>query len=199
MDAVFSRESDDRNLDKGFGHIFNLQANPWLPSACMSVVEHCKQGYWKFNSNELSFHTPAIQTNGKYPTGRQLLADLNAEILLNANCIEEIATAGLVSEFLSEEEMGVKIVFLGTVFKDERDGKDYVRFMFYPEISALELRYLEEFEEPSLQPSDLDGGVRYWLKDLDEPFDPSYKIAMRKVAVQRLPKKSIWKKIAAIF
>ena len=193
MDAIV----DDRDLDKGFGPIFNLQANPWLPASFLSVVEHRKQGYWKFNSNELVFHTPT-KKDGKYPTGRQLLADLDAEILLNANCIEEIAKADLVSEFLSEEEMGVKIVFLGTVFKDKRDGKDYVRFMFYPDIPAFQLRYLEELEEPPLQPGDL-GGVRYWLKDLDEPFNPSYKIAMRKVAVQRLPKKSILKKIAAIF
>lgn len=198
MNATISyHKSGIQNLSTGSEKIFfNLETDPWLPCNSWKVFEHRRQGYWKFNSNELSFYTPTKTNRGEYPTGRQLLEKLNAKILLNANCIEEIVNAGLVSEFLSEKERGVKIVFLGTVFKDERDGKDYVRFIFYPEISALRLRYFEETED--LLPPDYLDGVRYWVKALDETFDSSYRIALRKVAIRR-PQKSIWKKIAALF
>jgi len=107
-------------------HVIDCDADPYIPDG-WSVEEHQKGGTFKWNAANVALHLDKGQKNGKWIEGNKLRKALAGKPVLNANVLDYL----IANPHLIPEEWKGKVVFFwGTIYRD-RDGRLYVRYLFW--------------------------------------------------------------------
>lgn len=172
---------------------FNLDASPWLPCDTWQVTKNENHGFWNYDIDDLEVIFPKKHQK-KYPTLEEMLEKFDGR-QVNSNFIECLFEhQDLISDLIPENDRGVELIFLGTVFYNPRLGESYVRALFLPKfVPDYVLTSTEELIE-----SEEDRKKPHWIcKGLKDEFGPNCRVVVFKKEKEK--RVSFLRRIAAFF
>ena len=118
---------------RGFGEVtitkIDLDADPFLPTGLLEVVEHIKGGQFTFDPAKVVLYLDEAQKGGGVIGGNQLREKLRGRPVYNANLLDfYLKNSHLIPEDWKDEMGGF---FWGTIYRRGSGGRLYVRSLCF--------------------------------------------------------------------
>ena len=107
------------------GHLIDCDANPFIPKG-LSVEEHKKGGFFKFDLAKISLYLSKKQEKGSIG-GHDLRKKLSGKPVMNANVLDYLLAH---PELIPESWKDKAIFFWGTIYRYS-DGLLFVRYLYW--------------------------------------------------------------------